>query len=82
MKIQGEEGEEWQEDELYPQALDLVTKTGKASAAFLQRKLRIGYPRAARLLDMLEDEGIIGPGEGAKPRQVYIRHKNENNSKE
>ena len=82
INIQGEEGEEWQEDELYPQALELVTKTGKASASFLQRKLRIGYARAARLLDMLEEEGVIGPGEGAKPRQVYIRPKNENGSKE
>ena len=44
----------------------------KASASFLQRRLRIGYARAARLLDILEDRGVVGPGEGAKPRDVYL----------
>ena len=44
----------------------------KASASFLQRRLRIGYARAARLLDLLEERGIIGPGEGAKPREILI----------
>ncbi len=46
-------------------------RAGKASASLLQRRLRIGYARAARILDILEDNGIIGPGEGAKPREVY-----------
>lgn len=59
------------EDELLSQARDIVRQAGKASASLLQRRLRIGYARAARLLDMLEDMGIIGPGEGAKPREVY-----------
>ncbi|MDP3762831.1 MAG: DNA translocase FtsK, partial [bacterium] len=45
----------------------------KASASYLQRRLRVGYARAARLLDMLEERGIIGPGEGAKPREVLIK---------
>ncbi|HEY4524142.1 MAG TPA: DNA translocase FtsK 4TM domain-containing protein [Candidatus Paceibacterota bacterium] len=59
------------DDELYEAAKEIVTSTGKASASFLQRRLKIGYARAARLLDLLEEAGIIGPGEGAKPRQVY-----------
>jgi S-DNA-T family DNA segregation ATPase FtsK/SpoIIIE len=58
-------------DELFDEARDVVTKAGKASASLLQRRLRIGYARAARLLDILEDQGIIGPGDGAKPREVY-----------
>ncbi|MCX6741496.1 MAG: hypothetical protein NTY61_03815, partial [Candidatus Parcubacteria bacterium] len=46
-------------------------ETKKASASFLQRRLRIGYSRAARLIDMLEEQGIVGPADGAKPREVY-----------
>jgi S-DNA-T family DNA segregation ATPase FtsK/SpoIIIE len=48
-----------------------VIEAGKASASYLQRKLKVGYARAARLLDMLEEHGVIGPGDGAKPREVY-----------
>jgi len=59
------------EDPLYDEAKRLVIETRKASASFLQRRLRVGYARAARLLDMLEEKGIVGPGEGAKPREVY-----------
>lgn len=59
------------EDELYEQAREEVLRAGKASASFLQRRLKVGYARAARLLDILEDKGVIGPGEGAKPREVY-----------
>jgi S-DNA-T family DNA segregation ATPase FtsK/SpoIIIE len=61
------------EDELYNSAREVVVTAGKASASFLQRRLKIGYARAARLLDMLEEKGVIGPGEGAKPREVYIK---------
>ncbi|MDP1718969.1 MAG: DNA translocase FtsK, partial [bacterium] len=43
----------------------------KASASLLQRRLKVGYARAARLLDIMEDKGVIGPGDGAKPREVY-----------
>lgn len=63
-------------DELLPQAREMIIQTGKASASFLQRRLRIGYARAARLLDLLEEEGTIGPADGAKPREVYKSSKN------
>ena len=60
------------EDELFEEALGVVKAAQKASASLLQRRLKIGYARAARLLDIMENKGIIGPGEGAKPRKVYI----------
>ena len=60
-------------DELYPEAYKVVVTTQKASASFLQRRLRVGYARAARLLDLLEERGVIGPGDGAKPREVLIK---------
>ena len=59
-------------DELYPEAYKVVVETQKASASFLQRRLRVGYARAARLLDLLEEKGVIGPGDGAKPRDVLV----------
>lgn len=59
------------EDPLYEEAKKLIIETKKASASFLQRRLRVGYARAARLLDMLESRGVIGPAQGAKPREVY-----------
>ena len=57
-------------DALYSEALDVVLGTGNASTTFLQRKLKIGYARAASLIDMLEQRGIVGPAEGSKPRKV------------
>jgi S-DNA-T family DNA segregation ATPase FtsK/SpoIIIE len=69
--IAGLEGEVGDDDPLLPDATEEVRRAGKASASLLQRRLRIGYARAARLLDILEGQGIIGPGEGAKPREVY-----------
>jgi DNA segregation ATPase FtsK/SpoIIIE, S-DNA-T family len=57
-------------DNLYNQALDIVMKTGNASTTFLQRKLKIGYARAASLMDMLEDEGVVSQGDGVRPRKV------------
>ncbi len=58
-------------DPLFEDVKRIVLETQKASASFLQRRLRIGYARAARLIDMLEDRGIVGPADGAKPRTVY-----------
>jgi len=60
------------EDPLYEEAKRLVIEAKKASASFLQRRLRIGYARAARLIDMMEDRGVVGPADGAKPREVYL----------
>jgi S-DNA-T family DNA segregation ATPase FtsK/SpoIIIE len=57
-------------DELYEQAKQTVIEAGKASTSYLQRKLGIGYARAARLMDMLENRGVIGPADGAKPRTI------------
>jgi S-DNA-T family DNA segregation ATPase FtsK/SpoIIIE len=58
------------EDELYEQAKDIVMRAGKASTSYIQRKLSVGYARAARLMDMLEEKGMIGPSNGSKPRDV------------
>ncbi len=65
------DGDSGGEDDLFEAAKEEVLRAGKASASLLQRRLRVGYARAARLLDILEEHGIIGPGEGAKPREVY-----------
>ena len=62
---------EGDEDELLSEATNIVQAAGKASASLLQRRLRVGYARAARLLDIMEDKGIVGPADGAKPREVY-----------
>ncbi len=61
-----------EEDELIPQAAKLFIENGQASISLLQRRFRIGYTRAARIIDQMEDKGIIGPYEGSKPRQVLI----------
>lgn len=60
------------EDEMLPSAIEIVVETGQASTSMLQRKLKLGYARAARLMDAMEEKGIIGPFEGSKPRQVLI----------
>ena len=59
-------------DELFKNAVDLASSNKKLSTSLLQRKLRIGYPRAARLMDQLEDKGIVGPSDGSKSRDVII----------
>jgi len=70
-------------DDLYEAAKDEVIKAGKASTSYIQRKLRVGYARAARLMDMLEDRGVIGPSDGSKPREVLVnRDNNAGNSNE
>ena len=58
------------DDELYEDARTAVIEAGKASTSYIQRKLRIGYSRAARLMDILEERGVIGPADGSKPRSV------------
>ena len=60
------------EDEFYDQAVALVRKQQSASVSMLQRRFRIGYNRAARIVDAMEAKGIVGPSEGSKPRQVLI----------
>ena len=75
-----DEGE--MEDDLYNDALEVVREAGKASASLLQRRLRVGYARAARLLDLMEDQGIVGPADGAKPREVYIDNYDEGEDNE
>jgi S-DNA-T family DNA segregation ATPase FtsK/SpoIIIE len=59
------------DDPLYDEAVRTVREAKKASASLLQRRLKVGYARAARLLDSMERRGVVGPGEGAKPREVY-----------
>ena len=59
-------------DELLPAAVDVVLETGQASVSMLQRRLKLGYSRAARLVDQMEQRGIVGPFEGSKPRQLLI----------
>lgn len=66
MSLFGEEGE----DPLYEKALDIVVQAGKASASYIQRRLKIGYNRAARLVEQMEERGIVGPANGSKPREV------------
>lgn len=61
-----------EDDDLYEDAKQAVIEAGKASTSYLQRKLRVGYSRAARLMDILEERGIIGPQEGSKPREVLV----------
>ena len=60
-------------DDLLQEAIKLVTESGRASTSFLQRRLGVGYPRASRLMDQLEQEGVIGPAEGSKPREILWR---------
>lgn len=60
-------------DDMYEEAKEIVVRAGKASASFLQRRLRIGYARAARLLDIMEERGVIGPLDGARPREILVQ---------
>lgn len=61
------------DDEMYEEARQTVIEAGKASTSYLQRKLKLGYARAARLMDILEERGVVGPADGAKPREVLER---------
>jgi DNA segregation ATPase FtsK/SpoIIIE, S-DNA-T family len=66
--------EEDEYDEKYDEAIALVTKIGQASISMLQRRLRVGYNRAARMIEMMEKDGIVGPADGIKPREVLVRN--------
>ena len=68
----GLDGTHGDEDELFEEAKEIIVKAGKASTSMLQRRLSIGYGRAAKILDMLEEAGVIGPSNGSKPREVFI----------
>ena len=65
-------GIEYDKDELYDEAARIVVSSGQVSISYLQRKLRIGFSRAARLVDMMEAEGLVSPGAGGKPREVLV----------
>jgi S-DNA-T family DNA segregation ATPase FtsK/SpoIIIE len=73
--VDGEEPEDFEgdEDPMYQDAVRVVLEMGKASTSTLQRRLRLGYGRAARILDMMQREGIIGPPDGPRPRDVLKR---------
>ena len=73
----GYESEEEYEDPLYNEIVDYVVQAGKVSASLLQRKYRLGYNRAARIIDLLEERGIIGPQNGSKPREVLVKKESE-----
>lgn len=72
----GYESQEEYEDPLYNEIVDYVIQAGKVSASLIQRKYRLGYNRAARIIDLLEERGIIGPQNGSKPREVLIKKEN------
>jgi len=59
-------------DDLLPQAVDVIFETGQASVSMLQRRLKLGYSRAARIVDQMEEMGVVGPFEGSKPRTILI----------
>ncbi len=72
------ESSEEYDDPLYNEIVDFAVRTGKISASLIQRKYRLGYNRAARIIDLLEERGIIGPQNGSKPREVLVKLENNN----
>ena len=58
---------------MYDQAVAIVTETQQASISMIQRRLRVGYNRAARMIEQMEREGVVGPADGARPREVYAQ---------
>ena len=65
-------GDELEGDEMLPAAVDVILETGQASVSMLQRRLKLGYARAARIVDEMEEKGIVGPFQGSKPRAIKI----------
>ncbi len=70
------------DDPLYNEIVDFVIKSGKTSASLLQRKYRLGYNRAARMIDLLEERGIVGPPNGSKPREVLVKYEDNKDEEE
>lgn len=77
VEIKEEAGEEVERDELYSRAVDIVVSTGQASISMIQRRLRVGYNRAARMIEMMEEDGIVSPPNGSKGREVIYRRRVE-----
>ena len=73
MKERTEESEEDNYDAMYDQAVALVAESRQASISMIQRRLRVGYNRAARMIEKMEKEGVVGPADGSKPREVYVK---------
>jgi S-DNA-T family DNA segregation ATPase FtsK/SpoIIIE len=69
---EGEDGDLGDDSALFQQALDVLKSTKRASTSMIQRRLRIGYNRAARIMDLMEDKGIVGPENGSSPREILI----------
>ncbi len=77
-----DEKDDQYDDPLYNEVVDFVIKSGKTSASLLQRKYRLGYNRAARMIDLLEERGIVGPPNGSKPREVLVKYDDNQNEEE
>ncbi len=69
--INGDGQADEEDDLIIQQAIEVIRTSGKASTSLLQRRLKLGYARAARVMDALEDMGVVGPAEGSKPRAIY-----------
>jgi S-DNA-T family DNA segregation ATPase FtsK/SpoIIIE len=69
-EAEGEDGDEGSDEELYAKAIDVLKSTRRASTSMLQRRLRIGYNRAARIMELMEDKGVVGPENGSSPREI------------
>jgi len=69
----GADGIEYLDDPKYDDAVRVVLSTGQASASYIQRRLKLGYSRAARLIEIMEANGIVGPSQGSKPREILVR---------
>ncbi len=81
--ITGVEGKtDASEEPLYDEIVDFVVEQGKASTSLIQRRFRLGYNRAARCIDLLEERGIVGPANGSKPREVLVKYGDDKNSEE
>ena len=77
-----DEKDDQYDDPLYNEVVDFVIKSGKTSASLLQRRFRLGYNRAARMIDLLEERGIVGTPNGSKPREVLVKYEDKNEEKE